>query len=307
MAYLVSLRVWLPTKYTQIWSLRFPQYQSRVLYHMRLCSGNSRNLQQQAIKLPWIIALDGAPYNMAVPPHVTDYRSLTKGKMSGHQLPYIMKDGALVENKNHDVRVEIEAGVNIFDSLNITHIPVIREDKLMRGRAGPVRLHRVLITRENIFERPAKFDPSILHTGGCYVDELKQALLSAIRIQHPQLLETMIERMCRLDGRFIPFYTCPYWSEAAWVEDPWRHLKGNVKHEYINNRTIDQLLHDVLNGLYGGVSRKIGVGGDPREHPGSMQQVRVVCICALIPPPPAPSVCLWMGNLPLYYGFLLQA
>lgn len=206
--------------------------------------------------------------------------------MSSHQLPYVMKDGALVENKNHDVRVEIEAGVNIFDSLNITHIPVVREDKLMRGRAGPVRLHRVLITRENIFERPAKFDPSILHTGGCYVDELKQALLSAIRIQHPQLLETMIERMCRLDGRFIPFYTCPYWSEAAWVEDPWRHLKGNVKHEYINNRTIDQLLHDVLNGLYGGVSRNIGVGGDPREHPGSMQQVRVVCICAL-------SACGW--------------
>lgn len=86
--------------------------------------------------------------------------------MSSHQLPYVMKDGALVENKNHDVRVEIEAGVNIFDSLNITHIPVVREDKLMRGRAGPVRLHRVLITRENIFERPAKFDPSILHTGG---------------------------------------------------------------------------------------------------------------------------------------------
>ena len=126
------------------------------------------------------------------------------------------------------------------------------------------------------------------------VDELKQALLSAIRIQHPQLLETMIERMCRLDGRFIPFYTCPYWSEAAWVEDPWRHLKGNVKHEYINNRTIDQLLHDVLNGLYGGVSRNIGVGGDPREHPGSMQQVRVVCICALIPPPqPHLSACGW--------------
>ena len=164
---------------------------------------------------------------------------------------------------------------NIFVTLGIHTIRVSRLEWIRRGTSGPSRVHNVVITRDNFFSSPSKVTVGEeAHTGGCYVDELSFAVYKQIKKQHPDLLETMLERICRLEtakgeGEHIPLTTAAYWSEAAWVEDPWRHTKADVKHEYVNGRTLDLLYDHVCKGMYGGASHKNkDEEGNPRMHKG---------------------------------------